>query len=55
MEKCRGFTKVELLVAFACLLILVGLLMPAVGSRREFATRTMCVANGRAGQSVSDG
>lgn len=38
-----GLTKVELLVAFVCLGVLIGLLMPAVGSRPA-ARRVECAA-----------
>ena len=44
MVNCKfGLTKVELLVAFVCLVILIGLLVPSVGSRPG-GRRAQCAA-----------
>lgn len=43
----RGFTLLDLLVSIAVIIVLIGLLLPALGSARETANRVVCRSNVR--------
>jgi prepilin-type N-terminal cleavage/methylation domain-containing protein len=47
MRTGRGFTLIETLVVTAIIALLLGLLLPGLGSAREATRRTLCMSNQR--------
>lgn len=47
MKRCTGFTLIELLVAIAIIALLIGILLPVLGTSRDAARTTICMANVR--------
>ncbi|MEM6393692.1 MAG: prepilin-type N-terminal cleavage/methylation domain-containing protein [Planctomycetota bacterium] len=45
--RCRGFTLIELLVVVSVIALLVGILLPVLGSAREAGRTSVCLSNNR--------